>query len=170
MLLQLDGATSDSSGRPPLDLAVVIDTSGSMSGRKIESVKISVLEMLKQLGPADRVTLISYANNVQVLESRTHTNEAGIDLLRNQVLRLTASGGTALGPALITGLSLLQDAGDSHRIAHLMLLSDGVANIGETRPYVLGAASARAFGHGISISTLGVGLDYNEDLMTRLSD
>jgi Ca-activated chloride channel family protein len=59
---------------------------------------------------------------------------------------------------------------DDLRMAHVMLLSDGLANVGEKNPQALGQRAAAAFAAGVSISTFGVGLDYNEDLMTRLAD
>ncbi len=171
VLVRLKGGGRAAAQRPPLDLAVVIDRSGSMTGDKIRSVKEAALDLLGRLGPADRVTLVSYASDVRVHQTRRPVDEDGRHDLRRDILGLDAAGNTALGPAMMAGLDLLErgDRGDT-RIAHLMLLSDGLANEGESRPEALAARAAQAFVRGVSLSTLGVGLDYNEDLMTKLAD
>jgi Ca-activated chloride channel family protein len=72
---------------------------------------------------------------------------------------------------MVRGLEILEAAKRGEReLAHVMLLSDGQANVGEKNPEILGARAGEAFRKGISVSTLGVGLDYNEDLMTKLAD
>ncbi|MCP4676441.1 MAG: VWA domain-containing protein [Deltaproteobacteria bacterium] len=170
VLLQLEGKTATIK-RQPLDLAVVIDRSGSMTGDKIASVKAAALELLKKLDKDDQVTLISYSDNVSVHTRSTRMNPAGRKSLRNHILRIHSGGSTALGPATIQALSILSSKKHrAHVLRHVMLLSDGLANKGESSPAVLGNYTSLAFGNGVSLSTLGVGLDYNEDLMTHLAD
>jgi Ca-activated chloride channel family protein len=123
------------------------------------------------LKPGDRLTLISYSDDVTVHVERLTMDAAGAETVRAQVLPIQPTGGTALGPGLIRGLELLTQAKRSEReLAHVMLFSDGQANIGEQSPDVLGVRAADGFKLGASVSTLGVGLDYNEDLMTRIAD
>ncbi len=171
VLLRLSGTGDAPAERPPLDLALVIDRSGSMSGDKLRSVKEAALKLLDRLGERDRVSLLSYSSNVQAHTTRLPVDAEGREALRNHILRINSSGMTALGPAMFQALETLgrTDGGDL-RLAHVMLLSDGIANVGESRPQILGARAASGFTHGITVSTLGVGLDYNEDLMTRLAD
>ena len=171
LLVRLRGTAAAMTQRAPLDLALVIDRSGSMSGDKIRAVKTAALEFVNGLQPEDTVTLISYSNTVQQHTTRLPADEEGKAALRNALLGLRAGGMTALGPAMMRALGATE-AGkrDDLRLAHVMLLSDGLANVGEKNPQVLGRRAAAAFAAGISVSTLGVGLDYNEDLMTRLAD
>ena len=166
----MEGLGEVTGPRPPVDLALIIDRSGSMSGDKIRDVKTASLKLLDTLQPADTVTLISYSSDVRRHTTRLSVGE-GREILRNHLLGIESGGGTALGPALIQALDDLE-AGlkDDGRLTHALLLSDGLANEGEQRPDVLGARAAKAFTRGISVSTLGVGLDYNEDLMTKLAD
>lgn len=171
LLVRLRGEGAAAKERPPLDLAVVLDRSGSMGGDKILAVKQAALDLLKELKPGDRLTLISYSDDVTVHVERLTMDAAGAETVRAQVLPIQPTGGTALGPGLIRGIELLTTAKRSEReLAHVMLFSDGQANIGEQSPEVLGARASDSFKLGTSISTLGVGLDYNEDLMTRIAD
>jgi len=171
LLVRLRGEGKQSSERPPLDLAVVLDRSGSMSGDKILAVKQAALDLLKELRPSDRITLISYSDEVDVHVERLAVDAAGADVVRKAVLPIQPDGGTALGPALIRGLGLLQGAKRGEReMGHLLLFSDGQANVGEQNPDVLGAHASAGFKRGVSVSTLGVGLDYAEDLMTKIAD
>ncbi|WP_428267818.1 vWA domain-containing protein [Haliangium sp.] len=171
LLVRLTGTGEAPSARPPLDLSVVIDRSGSMNGDKLRDVKTAALELLDTLRPVDTVTLISYSDQVERLSTRQAVDAAGRQRLRRALLRMDADGMTALGPALVTGLEM-SEAGkrDDLRLAHVLLFSDGMANVGEQRPEVLGARAALAATREVSVSTLGVGVDYNEDLMTKLAD
>ncbi len=170
LLVRMEGLGEVTGPRPPVDLALVIDRSGSMSGDKIRDVKTASLKLLDTLEPHDTVTLISYSSDVRRHTTRLAVGE-GREVLRNHLLGIESGGGTALGPALMQALDDLETGlKDDGRLTHALLLSDGLANEGEQRPDVLGARAAKAFTRGISVSTLGVGLDYNEDLMTKLAD
>ncbi|MFH2006319.1 MAG: VWA domain-containing protein [bacterium] len=171
MILRLEGVSAAATQkRPPVDLALVIDRSGSMAGQKILKVKQSALAMLKTMRPEDHVTLISYAGAVKTHLVRRAVDDDGRALLRQEILRMEASGSTALGPALSRALRLLERAERRENVlAHVLLLSDGRANVGETRPSVLSDGAARSFHKGISLSTLGVGVDFNDILMIALA-
>jgi len=171
LLVRLKGEGKQATERPPLDLAVVLDRSGSMNGDKILAVKQAALDLLKELRPSDRITLISYSDDVTVHVERLTMDNKGADQTRQAILPIQPDGGTALGPGLYRGLELLELAKRPEReIGHVLLFSDGQANVGEQNPEVLGARASDGFKRGVSVSTLGVGLDYNEDLMTKIAD
>ncbi|MCA9547801.1 MAG: VWA domain-containing protein, partial [Myxococcales bacterium] len=170
VLVRLKGDGAVPAERAPMDLVIVLDRSGSMRGDKLVAVKSAALKLLDRLGKDDRVTLISYSDDVTVDALGGPTGPSG-RALRDALMRVSAGGSTALGPALFKAIEQLErgDRGEA-RMAHVMLLSDGLANQGEQRPEVIGARAAGGFRVGVSVSTLGVGLDYNEDLMTRVAD
>jgi Ca-activated chloride channel family protein len=173
-MIRLVGDEESSSARPSVDLAIVLDRSGSMSGDKILYAKQAGLELLSRLESRDRVTLISYDSSVNTHTNLLAADSAGIVRLRSELLTLEPGSTTALGPALFTAIDELnpnharQRATD--RLTHVVLLSDGLANTGETRAEVIGARTARGYQQGTTVSTLGMGLDYNEDLMTEIAD
>lgn len=173
VMIKMDTPLTETTGKPkpPVDLAIVIDRSGSMGGDKIIRVRDAAAEMVDKLNNNDRVTLISYASDITIHSKRLKADGQGKAHLKSMISELAAGGSTALGPALFQALQVLEKAERGERdVAHVILLSDGRANVGESRPAVLAARAARGFTQGVSLSTMGVGLDYNEDLMTRIAE
>jgi len=133
--------------------------------------KLAAHKLIDALSAHDKVTLIQYASDVRRMTFRRAADAAGKAQLKNQINALQSGGSTALGPALFDAFEALSTmAQDGTRLRHVILMSDGLANVGEKNPKVLAQRSADAFRAGISVTTLGVGLDYNEDLMTQVAD
>lgn len=171
VVLEITGMDGGALESGPLDLAIIIDRSGSMSGGKLDDVKTAALQLLDRLSDRDRVVLISYASEVKVHLDGIAADRSGKQRLAEEIRSLTPGGITALGPAMIEGFAALTRLERTRdRTAHAVLLSDGRANHGLTDPDALGEKARTAFYRGISLSTLGVGMDYNEDLMTKLAD
>ena len=169
VLVQLQADKATFGKRPPLDLMLTLDKSGSMRGDKLRDSKTAAMNLVDQLRPDDRVTLISYSSSVNM--SRTfEMNTAGKQALKQRIMGVVSGGSTALGPALFRAFDTLRARRDTGRVRHVILMSDGRANVGVSDPAVIGARAANAFKSGISVSSIGVGLDYNEDLMTQVAD
>ena len=171
--LTLTGASRDQQMNQeiqPVDLVVVLDRSGSMGGRKIDDARMAVIQLMEQLSPEDRMAVLTYSNHVKTLSPLVWMNTANRERLSARVQNIRSGGGTNLGSGLERGIATLRlpDAGARQR--KLILISDGLANQGITDPYTLGAMAAGATEHHLAVSTVGVGYDFNEILMTTIAD
>ena len=154
--------------RPPVNLTLVIDRSGSMSGEKIQHAKAAAIEAVRRLGPDDVFSLVTFDHEVETLVPSTRVGDCRT--IEARIRSISARGNTAIYAGVTQGAAELRKQLEDRRYTHrLVLLSDGMANNGPSSPddfARLGAALGREH---ISVSTIGVGLDYNEDLMTRLA-
>ena len=153
--------------RPPVNLALVIDRSGSMSGEKIEKAKEAALEVLRHLSSDDVFSLVAYESGVQTLiPARPVGNGRAIE---RAIRSIQPGGNTALFAGVSQGASEVRKYFESGYVNRIVLLSDGLANVGPSSPEELGRLGSALLKEGISVTTVGLGLDYNEDLMTRLA-
>lgn len=157
-----------------VDLVVVLDRSGSMAGGKMRDARDAVAELVRALGPADRFALVSYANDVTVHGSLSRVDAQTRPVLIADAMSVRAGGGTNLGGGLAAGLELLAQA---HRngqqtpnISKVILISDGHANQGVVDPLALGHMAAYGYRADAGVTTVGVGVDYNENLMGTIAD
>ncbi len=162
--------TLGNNSSPAADLVVVLDRSGSMEGRKLTDARQAVIGLLEQLGPDDRLALVTYANGVQSHTGLVPMDETNRRELTAAVQQIHAGGGTNLGGGLGRGIDLLRHTPGNGRQRKVILISDGLANQGITDPDALGRMASAAVENRFSISTVGVGLDFNEVLMTALAD
>lgn len=154
--------------RPPINVAIVIDRSGSMNGERIRAAKKAARVALDRLSSNDIVSLISYNQDVQVLHRAARLKDARDDLDR-AIDRLRASGTTALYAGVEEGGEQVQKYLSDNKVNRVILLSDGLANVGPSKPSDLARLGRRLANDGITVTTIGLGLDYNEDLMQRLA-
>ncbi|MBF0259395.1 MAG: VWA domain-containing protein [Desulfamplus sp.] len=153
--------------RPPVNLSVVLDRSGSMSGSKLERAKAAAIEALKRLGKNDIFSLVVYDHNVETtVPAQSAQYTEGI---MAQISQIQPGGNTALFGGVSQGASEIRKNLASRYVHRMILLSDGIANVGPSTPDDLGRLGAALLKEGISVSTVGVGTDYNEDLMAKLS-
>ncbi len=165
-----DAGGAERVARPAVDLVVVLDRSGSMNGRKIRDARQAVLALIDTLSPEDRLGIVTYSNFADPLSDLGPMTAARRRELATLVREIRPGGGTNLGGGLEAGLGLFaaSPADDHHR--KLVLISDGLANHGITDPHVLGRMAATGLSRDWVVSTVGVGNDFNEHLMTTLAD
>jgi Ca-activated chloride channel homolog len=167
--IDLESETGHKPNRLPLNLAVVIDHSGSMAGAKIEKTKQAAMQLIDQLTPQDNLALVEFDDTVDVLFPSQHVLDR--EALKAQVQRIQPGGSTALYAGVETGgKELLKIESRTDRINRVILLSDGLANVGPSSTSDLKALGRSLSRQGISVSTIGVGDDYNEDLMAGLAE
>jgi Ca-activated chloride channel homolog len=155
--------------RKPVNVSLVMDRSGSMSGRKLELVREAVRKALSMLRQEDRFALVVYDHEVEVLaESAVATREAKQGAMR-RLEEIDARGNTNLAGGWLRGCEQIaaHQAGDVP--GRCLLLTDGLANEGITDRDELARHAAELHARGISTSTFGVGADFDEMLLQGMA-
>jgi len=165
--ITLGGFALPTAHRPPVNLALVLDRSGSMAGDKLEKAKQAALMVVDRLQPDDVLSVIAFDDRVDVLLPASRVTSR--DALREKISAISPGGSTALFAGLTFGLEEIGKNRDAKRVNRIILLSDGQANVGPSSPNELGQLGEVAGRQGIAITTVGLGLGYNEDLMTQLA-
>ncbi len=154
--------------RPAVNLAVVLDRSGSMSSSgKLERAKEAAVAALRRLGPRDLFSLVVYDHEVETLVPPL--SAANAEWIEARIRSITTRGNTALFAGVSQAAAEIRKNLEGRYVHRILLLSDGQANSGPSQPEDLGRLGASLMKERIAVTTIGVGTDYNEDLMTRLS-
>jgi len=166
--VSLKGLRPDRGGeRAPGNIALVVDKSGSMQGEKIADARQAVRLALELMRAGDHVSVVAFNHDVHTFLPATPASDLpDIDTL---IDRISADGRTALYAGVESGLDNVGDFLDPYSVNRVILISDGLANVGPTSPEAIARLARDAAQDGISITTIGLGLGYNEDLMTRLA-
>jgi len=174
-LLTVTGQAPEADDRPPLNLAVVLDRSGSMAGPPLDRAKEAAALLIKRLADDDVISLVAYDEQVQTLAGRVPGS------MRQELLaRLAAldagsttnlSGGWLRGRDLVArGLPQPDPHTQAAPVARVLLLTDGLANVGITDPGALREMVATAAVQGVSSTTIGFGPGYDEVLLRQLAE
>ncbi len=154
--------------RSPLNIAVVLDRSGSMAGKKLEQAKQAAAMLVDQLAPEDIFSLVAYETDVEVLVPATRVQDKR--RLHRAIERIHSGGSTALYAGVECGARELEEFLSDRRINRVLLLSDGLANVGPSSNREIANLGRRIARDGIAVTTIGLGNDYNEDLMAALAE
>ncbi len=153
--------------RPPANVAIVIDKSGSMSGDRIARAKEAAIMAVNSLQSNDIVAIVAFDNTVEVVTPATKVSDK--ERIAQAIQGIRVAGGTGLFAGVSKGAAEVRKFLDKTRVNRVILLSDGQANHGPSSPAELGQLGAMLARQGISVTTIGLGADYNEDLMTQLA-
>jgi Ca-activated chloride channel family protein len=155
--------------RAPVDLALVIDNSGSMSGEKIANARMAASSLLESLAEGDIVSVYTFSNDVTEIAPPTVVNNMSRGQLIQRVSMIQPMGGTNLYDGLRVGEARLAEAPGTHAVRRIVLISDGMANIGPSSPEELGNLAANGTESGAQVSAIGVGLEYDERTLGALA-
>jgi Ca-activated chloride channel family protein len=154
--------------RKPVNLCVVLDRSGSMGEEgKIVNAKAALNALIDRLSRDDIFSLVIYDDVVDVLRPAGCAGDRRE--LHDLVEGIQPRGWTNLGGGMLEGFSQVERYARREYVNRVVLLSDGLANRGITDPRDLGRFARKFRERSISLTTMGVGLDYNENLMTSLA-
>lgn len=160
--------------RAPLDLAFALDRSGSMHGPdKIDLVKEAVIAATDHLGDDDRVALVTFDHDVEVLHELTPADGAGKRRLARVLAGVEARGSTNLSGGWLTAcqqLAAVQRPGGPLRLQRALVLTDGLANQGITDQGELVRHATELRRRGIETTTIGVGRHFDEMLLGAMAE
>ena len=170
MALSLRAMRTASANRMPLNLALVLDRSGSMSGEKIAYVKQAASHVLDLLGDQDGAVVVTYDDEIALLAPLSPVTPANRAELKRRISAVRPGGSTNLSGGWLTGCEALAHTADAKKISRTLLLTDGLANAGITDPEQISSHAKELFRRGVSTSTFGVGLGFNEHLLEAMSN
>ncbi|QSQ16685.1 vWA domain-containing protein [Myxococcus landrumensis] len=167
--VDLTGAEVPGAKRSPVNLALVIDRSGSMSGYKLAQAKQAARHLVGLLREEDRLAIVHYGSDVKSLPAASVT-PAQRERMLQYVDGIWDDGGTNIGAGLSAGRFQLSTAQSEFKVNRLILMSDGQPTEGITDNDGLTRLVQELRASGVTVSSIGVGTDFNEDLMQGFAE
>ena len=140
-----------------------------MSGSRIEHARMAAASVIANLKEGDMVGVTAFSSGSETILPLTQVNGRTRAMLTNAVYRLRARGGTAMYAGLDHGMRALAAARGDHPVRRVILISDGHANEGPSSAYELGSLAAQATRFGGQVTTIGVGLGYDEHTLGAIA-
>jgi Ca-activated chloride channel family protein len=156
--------------RAPVNMVIVIDHSSSMGGDKIVKARQAARGLVDRLDASDRVALIQYDDTAQVLVEPIAMDAEGKAKMQRAIDAIADAGGTNLHEGMMLGIGEAKKGMGGQRINRVVLLSDGQANVGVVDPQAIARSAGLAADGGVRVTTIGLGVDYNEDLMEAIAE
>lgn len=165
----VDVPKSFSKVHTPAAVALLIDTSGSMGGAKMDNAKAAAKELVSKLVDGDILTIDTFSDDAKERVAPVKLSASTRPEILRIIANLTPNGGTNMFDGLRLAEGRVLSAPASHPIRRVILISDGQANVGPSSPDVLGSLAQRGAASGVQVSSIGVGLDYDENTLNALA-
>ena len=164
----------DGEGHTPIDLVTVLDVSGSMAGRKLDLVKRAVKFVIQNLGPSDRLSIVSFSTTARRVFPLRRMTVEGRESAIQAVDSLRAEEMTNVVAGLVIATRVLEERRERNPVASIMLLSDGMdsychslSQLMDNLPTSIRSANME---HEIPVHTFGFGNDHDANIMHAISD
>jgi Ca-activated chloride channel family protein len=155
--------------RPPVNLAFILDRSGSMGGDKIRLAKQAIVEGIGRLHDDDRFAIVTYDDHIDVVVPGTLASPDARRTALDRLSAIDARGSTNLGEGWLRGAQQVAEALTDEGVNRCLLLTDGLANVGITDHDELARHAGELRARGVSTTTFGVGEDFDEVLLQSMA-
>ncbi len=165
LAISISAIASELDRSVPLNLCLILDHSGSMNGRPLETVKKAAQRLVDRLSPGDRLSVVVFDHRAKVLVPNQVIDNP--ERVKQQINRLSAEGGTSIDEGLRLGIEEMAK-GKKETISQAFLLTDGENEHGDNKRCLKFAALAASY--NLTLSTLGFGDHWNQDILEQIAD
>jgi Ca-activated chloride channel family protein len=170
VLVRITPPSMDNQGvtRPKLNIGIALDRSGSMQGQKMREAREASKYCVDQMLPHDRFSAVIFDDQVDVLFTSQPVSDR--ETLKRGLDRIEARSSTALHEGWVKAGLQVSEHLDTEAINRILLITDGQANVGETNVDTIVDQARKLAARGVSTSTIGIGRDFNEDLLIPMAE
>jgi len=171
VLVEIAGTSNDAAAQSApanAHLAIVMDQSGSMRGSRLANAKSAALRAIDTMRDGDMVTVVTFNTRSRIVVPPTVVDPSSRSRITSDVQRIELGGDTCVSCGVETALGELNQSKD--RVSRMLVLSDGDTNSGIRDVAGFKNLAKRAADRGVTITTIGVDVDYNESIMAAISD
>ena len=165
LAISIAAVASEQDQNLPLNLCLVLDHSGSMKGRPLETVKGAAIRIIERLSTGDRLSIVAFDHRAKVLVPNQVVED--IDQVKKQIQKLQADGGTAIDEGMKLGISEAAK-GKKDTVSQIFLLTDGENEHGDNKRCLKLAELASEY--NVTINSLGFGANWNQDVLEKIAD
>ncbi len=163
--ISLSAESENSDRTVPLNLGLILDHSGSMTGKPINTVKEAAIRLVEGLGARDRLSVIAFDHRAKVIVPNQEVDD--IEKAKTLIHQLKAEGGTSIDEGMKLGIKEVA-LGKEDRISQIFLLTDGENEHGDNERCLKLAQVAADY--NITVNTLGFGNHWNQDVLESIAD